>query len=123
MLTYLLAFRMELLLHPEAEEEWSRLPATEYRAMANALAKLRELGDQLGFPHTSNVQGAEHIRELRPRGGRSRWRAFFRRIGDRIAVGAIGPEARVDPRGFTRSIQRAEVRLAEMEQQWKEEPQ
>ncbi|MBM2812353.1 MAG: hypothetical protein HW416_3112 [Chloroflexi bacterium] len=112
---------MELLLHPEAWEEWSQLPTGEYRAMANALAKLRELGDQLGFPHTSNVEGAAHIRELRPRGGRSRCRAFFRRIGDRMAVGAIGPEAKVDPRGFARSIERAEVRLAEMEHQWKEE--
>lgn len=114
---------MDLLLHPEAEEEWNRLPIAEYRAMANALAKLRELGDQLAFPHTSNVQGAEHIRELRPRGGRSRWRAFFRRIGDRMAVGAMGPEARLDPRGFARSIERAEARLAEMAQQWKEESQ
>ena len=78
---------MELLPHPEAQEEWSRLPTSEYRAMANALAKLRELGDQLGFPHTSNVQGTAHVRELRPRGGRSRCRAFFRRTGDRIVVG------------------------------------
>src|SRR4051812_26614359 len=107
---------MDLLLHPEAQEEWSLLPAGEYRAMANALAKLRDLGDQLGFPHTSNVQGAAHMRELRPRGGRSRWRAFFRRI----AIGAIGPEANVDPRGFSRSIERAEARLDEMERQWKE---
>lgn len=84
---------MELLLHPEAEEEWNQLPTSEYRAMANALAKLRELGDQLGFPHTSNVAGAAHMRELRPRGGRSRWRAFFRRIGNQMAVGAVGPEA------------------------------
>ena len=109
---------MELLLHREAQEEWSQLSTGEYRAMAN---KLRELGDQLGFPHTSNVEGAERLRELRPRGGRSRYRAFFRRIGNRMAVGAIGPEAKVDPRGFARSIERAEVRLAEMEQQWKEE--
>lgn len=114
---------VDLLLHPQAEEEWRRLPTAEYRAMANALAKLRELGDQLGFPHTSNVQGAGHIRELRPRGGRSRWRAFFRRIGDRIAVGAIGPEASVDPQGFTRSVDRAEARLAALERRWKEESQ
>ena len=104
---------MDLLLHPDAQEEWSQLSAAEYRAMANAFAKLAELGDQLGFPHTSNVQGAEYVRELRPRGGRSRWRAFFRRIGDRMAIGAIGPEARVDPRGFARSVERAEARLAD----------
>src|SRR5688572_13488707 len=114
---------MELLLHAEAQEEWSQLPTDEYQAMANALAKLSMLGEQLGFPHTSNVRGAEHIRELRPRGGRSRWRGFYRRIGDRIAVGAIGPEARVDPRGFAKSIERAEARLAELEQRRKEESQ
>jgi len=51
-------------------------------------------------------------------GGRSRWRPFFRRIGDRMAVGAIDPEARDDPQGFARSIERAEARPAEMEEQW-----
>jgi hypothetical protein len=111
---------MEVLLHPEARRGLDELSTGEYRAMVNALAKLRELGDLLGFPHTSNIEGAERIRELRPRAGRSRWRAFFRRIGDRIAVGAIGPEAKVDPRGFARAIERAEVRLADMEEEWKE---
>jgi hypothetical protein len=48
---------MELLLHPEAQEEWRQLPVSEYRAMANALAKLQELGDRLAFPHTSNIEG------------------------------------------------------------------
>ena len=41
---------MELWLHPEAQEEWNELPSGEYRAMANALSKLRELGEQLSSP-------------------------------------------------------------------------
>jgi hypothetical protein len=52
---------MDLLLHAEAQEEWSQLPTDEYQAMANALAKLSMLGEQLGFPHTSNVRGERSI--------------------------------------------------------------
>jgi hypothetical protein len=51
---------------------------TEGRAgrLINADAKLGAYGPSLGYPHTSAVLGAEKLRELRPRAGRSAWRAL-----------------------------------------------
>jgi hypothetical protein len=56
------------------------------------------------------------ISELRPRAGRSPWRAFYRRIGDDLVIGAIGPEAQVDSRGFQAAIAAAERRLNEVQE-------
>lgn len=81
---------MDVEVLPEAEEELAALPAGEQNAMQAALEKLEDYGDQLPFPHSSKVQD-HNLRELRPRAGRSRWRAFYRRIGDRMVIGAIGP--------------------------------
>ncbi len=83
--------------------------------MDHAFEKLEALGVRLPFPHQSDVQGAEGVRELRPRGGRSRWRAFYRRIGDAMVVGAVGPEAKVDRRGFRRAVRLAARRLDALE--------
>ena len=83
--------------------------------MQNAIDKLEVAGDRLTFPHTSAVQGADRLRELRPRAGRSQWRAFYRRIGDLMVIGSIGPEARSDPRGFQAAVQTAVERLAAVE--------
>jgi putative component of toxin-antitoxin plasmid stabilization module len=64
------------------------------------------------------VQGADRLRELRPRAGRSPWRAFYRQMGDVIfVVGAVGPEAAVKPRDFARAIRVAEERLNEIEKE------
>jgi hypothetical protein len=51
-----------------------------------------------------------------PRAGRSPWRAFYRRILGTLVIGAIGPEAHVDPRGFGRAIRAAEARLTQFEE-------
>ena len=69
---------------PEAEEELEALSAsTEEVAVRTVMEKLEALGkSRLPFPHQSAVRGAE-VRELRPRSGRSRWRAFYhRRTGE-----------------------------------------
>lgn len=105
---------MDVLLHPDAETELSALPSREYRAMQNALDKLEVHGDQLPFPHSSAVQGTG-LRELRPRRGDSPYRAFYRRGGDAMLVGAVGPEASVDRRGFGRAVEAAEERIRELE--------
>lgn len=60
------------------------------------------------------MQGLDLI-WFRPRAGRSPWRAFYRRVADTLVIGAIGPEAHVDPRGFGRAIRAAEARLARIE--------
>jgi len=99
-------------LTPEARDELKQLPVRERAAMEEAFLKLRAEGDQLGAPHSSKVQGtSETLRELRPRRGSSPWRAFYRRIGDRMVVGAIGPEAVSNKRGFRRSVEDALERL------------
>jgi len=100
---------------PAAEEELVRLPVGERIAILNAVEKLEALGDTLPFPHSSAVKGSK-LRELRPRSGRSAWRAFYRRVGDVLVVAAIGPEAQADPRGFGRAVALAEQRLAEYEE-------
>jgi hypothetical protein len=73
------------------------------------------LGPDLGFPHSSAVQGSQSgIRELRPRRGRSRWRALYRRVGDCFVVLAIAPEAQSNPRTFRAALAAAEDRLGEI---------
>ena len=98
---------------PEAQAEFLALPAQEGAAMDSALRKLAVDGSSLGAPHSSSIVGVGGtLRELRPRQGRSRWRAFCRRVGDELVIAAIGPEASVDRRGFDRAMRVAIGRLA-----------
>lgn len=108
-------------VRPEAEEEQAALPAGELVAMDHAIQKLRVAGERLGFPHTSAVKGSPGLRELRPRQGRSPWRAFYGRVRGDLIVAAVGPEAQVDPRGFARATARAVERLADEEAQTEQE--
>ena len=101
---------------PEAERERAALPKGERSALINADAMLGAYGPQLGYPHTSAVRVAESLRELRPRAGRSAWRALYRQVGQVFVVAAVGPEAQVDPRGFDRAVRRALERLAKVEE-------
>jgi hypothetical protein len=111
---------MEVIFCDEAENERRAMPMRERQAMIAAVEKLEQVGDRLGSPHSSAVKGAgATLRELRPRGGRSPWRAFYRRIGDVMVVGAIGPEAGVDRRGFNRAVDAAVVRLAGFEERYR----
>jgi hypothetical protein len=85
-----MAFRVDW--DQDAHGEVMRLPTAERRAVMNAVAKLEVFGDQLGSPHTSQVKGSRAgIRELRPRSGRSLWRALYRRLGGR--AGSAGDRA------------------------------
>lgn len=95
----------------EARQELALLPTAERTAIENAIEKLSAVGDQLPFPHSSQVKGAERLRELRPRAGRSPWRALYRRVGDELVIAAIGPEATHDQAGFRRAVVLAERRL------------
>jgi hypothetical protein len=108
---------MEVVFCAEAEAELAELPEHEQFAMLAAVEKLRVVGDRLPYPHSSAVRsGHRGLRELRPRGGRSPWRAFYRRVGDRIVIAAIGPEAKHDQRGFDRAVRLAAERIARVEQ-------
>jgi len=56
----------QVRFHPDAREEERKLPAREKLAMANAIDKLGALGPALPYPHSSDVRGADRLRELRP---------------------------------------------------------
>ena len=86
--------------HPDAEAEYAALGFREALAVDSAVEKLKSLGPKLPYPHSSAVQGADRLRELRPRGGRSPTRALYRQVGDEFVIGAIGPEAEHERRGF-----------------------
>lgn len=101
---------------PEAERERDKLPAGGRHALYNAIAKLEAIGHGLGYPHTSAVQGADRLRELRPRAGRSPWRGLYRQVGDHFVIAAIAPEAQHDPKGFKRACRAATTRLSELEE-------
>jgi len=81
--------------------------------MLAAFDKLTAFADQLAYPHSSLVRGTR-LRELRPRAGRSPWRALYQRVGDRIVIAAICPEAHNNPRGFIRGISIASDRLDQL---------
>jgi hypothetical protein len=107
---------VEIVYCPEARDELLTLPPAERKALLAAVEKLETLADRLRFPHSSAVKGAgATLRELRPRGGRSPWRVFYRRVGNRMVIGAIGPEAESDPRGFRRSVAAALDRIERFE--------
>lgn len=106
---------MQVAVHPDAAKEY---PADirEKVALDRVITKLREFGERLQFPHTSAVRGSKiGLRELRPRAGRSPWRCFYGRVGEVLLVGAIGPEAQADWRGFDAAVRRAEERIAAYE--------
>jgi hypothetical protein len=79
----------------------------EHRALLNAVRKLGELGEQLGPPHMKPLKGdrAAALRELRPRQGRSDWRAVYRRAGGFYVILAIDRH-----KEFAALIERAQVR-------------
>src|SRR5674536_330005 len=90
----------DIVYLPEAESERLVLPKVERNALIHAVEKLEAFGPQLGYPHTSAVQGFTGLRELRPRAGRSPWRALYRRVGDVFVLAAVGPEAQGDQLGI-----------------------
>jgi hypothetical protein len=61
------------------------------RSIVNAVLKLREMGERLEPPHMKLLQGAaaSGLRELRPKQGRSDWRAIYRRAGSVYVILAV----------------------------------
>lgn len=106
----------EVVYLPEAEDERADLPARDRVAVDNAVAKLKALGSALPYPHSSNVEGADDLRELRPQAGKSPWRPLYRQVGDPFVIAAIGPEAKKNKRGFDKACQHATDRLAKLEE-------
>jgi len=101
---------------PEAADERADLPARDRVAVDNAVAKLEAMGPALPYPHSSNVEGWNDLRELRPQAGKSPWRPLYRKVGDRFVIAAVGPEAKKDKRGFDKTCERAIDRLTKLEE-------
>ena len=102
-----------VVLIDAADRELKALPPRERVAMRNAMTKLIAAGPTLPYPHQSAVRGHAGLRELRPRAGRSPWRAFYARVGEGFVIAAIGPEAESNPRGFEQAVALAARRLEE----------
>jgi Phage derived protein Gp49-like (DUF891) len=104
--------------HPEAASERdASWPPGEQVAILHAAQKLESEGARLPHPHTSAVQGevGKGLRELRPRGGRSRWRPIYRQVAsDTFLIVAVAPEAEIDRAGFDAAAARARRRLDEL---------
>jgi hypothetical protein len=98
-----------------ATRERDAMPPAERVALDRAAEKLEAFGPQLPFPHQSSVRQGAGLRELRPRAGRSAWRAFYQRVGDVFIIAAVGPEAEADLRGFERAVTNALTRLEEVD--------
>lgn len=105
---------LDVVFHPDARLELTRLSARDKEAVDNAIGKLRAAGTRLGAPHTSQIKGSR-LRELRPRAGRSAWRAVYARVGGAIVILAIGPEAQSNPQGFRRTVRNAATRLESLQ--------
>lgn len=83
--------------------------------MLNAEEKLVALGERLGYPHSSALQGSQRgIRELRPRRGSSPWRLLYRRVSNSFVILAVAPEAQGNPGRFRAALVAAEQRLEEI---------
>lgn len=82
--------QVTVVYDPDAAAEFATAIKSkeERRAMLNAIDKLRELGDRLAPPHMKPLQGqlVVGLCELRPRQGRSDWRAVYRRFGTTYVV-------------------------------------
>lgn len=109
----------DVLYLPEGEAELNAIKDRKERvAIVNAVEKLKQLGPQLSYPHSSQVKG-EHgkgLRELRPRAGRSPWRALYRQVtADTFVIVAVVPEAEQNERLFRRGAKNAQERLSQLE--------
>jgi len=107
---------VDIFRHPDyvAEvEELRRRAPREHRALIAGEAKLRVLGRQLGYPHSSAIVGspAVALRELRPRRGDSPWRALCAVAPDLMLL-AVTREAQHGGRDFRAAVERAARRHA-----------
>jgi hypothetical protein len=109
----------EVLYLPDAEAELNAIEDRKERvAVVNAVEKLKRLGPRLRYPHSSQVKGPDgkRLRELRPRAGRSPWRALYRQVtADTFVIAALVPEAAHNERLFRRGAKNAQKRLSQIE--------
>jgi hypothetical protein len=100
-----------VIYDPDAVDEFVTVVRSKdgHRAILNAVVKLRQLGERLEPPHMKPLQGAaaSGLRELRPKQGRSDWRAIYRRSGSIYVILAVDRHA-----NFAALVARAQTRAA-----------
>jgi hypothetical protein len=109
-----LALAYTVDFHEDAVGELLGLDPRDQEAIQHARDKLVALGERLPFPHQSAIRQGAPLRELRPRGGRCRWRPLYARVGAGFVILAVAPEAEIDPKGFRRGVDAALQRLADL---------
>jgi hypothetical protein len=86
-----------VIYDPDAVHELVTLVKSReaHRSLNNAVLKLRDLGERLEPPHMKPLQGnaASGLRELRPKQGRSDWRAIYRRAESVYVILAVDRHA------------------------------
>jgi hypothetical protein len=106
----------EVDLHPGAVREMEAIGVdADRKAIAHVIEKLEVEGLFLGRPHQRAVRGkgGSGLRELRPRGGRSRWRLIYGRTGEsQFTILSVGPEVEVSRAGYRRAVRDGKRRLA-----------
>lgn len=106
----------DVLWLPEAiKEREAARPDKEIKAMMNAAEKLEHLGLRISSPHVRDVKGSDGLWELRPRGGRSKWRPIYKRMAEStFVILAVAPEVETNKRGYNLAIKNAEKRALEL---------
>jgi hypothetical protein len=98
----------EVIYTDEFGDWFESLSAEEEKAIVNVVRKLEVLGLQLGYPHSSAIEGAPvAFRELRPKGGESPLRVIYAFDPVRDAVLIIGGDKSNDPKFYDRILPEA----------------
>ncbi|HUO04517.1 MAG TPA: type II toxin-antitoxin system RelE/ParE family toxin [Candidatus Binataceae bacterium] len=92
----------------EFEEWFLALYQKEAEAVARVVGLLEEKGVALGFPYTSEIKGAEALRELRVQSGGHPLRVFYAFDPLRRAVLLLGGDKTGDKRFYETFVPRAE---------------
>lgn len=80
----------------------------ERAGILGAVAMLSRNGHRMTMPHARAVASTRGLYELRPKGGRSKYRPLYVAVDDvTFVVLAIAPESQTDGNGFRRAIDRA----------------
>jgi len=102
---------------------WSELSEPEQESVAASVRLLEELGPNLGFPHSSGINGSKHnqMRELRTQHEGRPYRTLYAFDPRRCAILLIGGDKTGNNRWYETSIPAADRLYDEHLQQLKKE--
>lgn len=85
---------------------WEGLSADEQESVAASVSLLEQLGPQLGFPHSSGINGSKHshMRELRTQHAGAPYRTLYAFDPRRSALLLIGGDKTGDDRWYLDNV-------------------